>query len=498
MLQQPRQPSILAAGLPVDQLASALRLRLAPEGWPLPLGALPAGTVLVGGAVRDALLGRLAPQPDLDLVVPGDAVALARELARQLGGAVVVLDGERSIARLVLQGWTIDLARRMGANLQQDLLRRDYTANAIALQLTATGEGPEHPEGALVDSNSGGALLDRSGGLLEPSGDLLDPSGGLDDLAECRLRAISEANLLDDPLRLLRGVRLAWELDFVLEPTSLGWICQHGARLGQVAGERVLAELERLAVAPRGGLGLAQVVDTGLLASWCDELSLAGAPAIGVEPAKQGPPARQEAPAGKGAPASSAEPAMQPAILHQNLANLQLESAAERGLSEAETAWALPLARLASLLDGQSLARLKSSRRLQLSCQRLRHWWQRLGAVGGDPDALPEEERLSLQRQLEGELPALALLLEAEWAPTALARWRDQADPLFHPRAPIDGATLQAQLALEPGPRLGQLLEHLTRERAFGRLPAQPGENAAETLIEARHWLSQGGVARHG
>jgi tRNA nucleotidyltransferase (CCA-adding enzyme) len=484
MLQQPRQPAILAAGLPVDQLASALRLRLGPEGWPLPLGALPAGTVLVGGAVRDALLGRLAPRPDLDLVVPGDAVALARELARRLGGAVVVLDAERSIARLVLQGWTIDLARRMGANLQQDLLRRDYTANAIALQLTATGEGREHPEGALLDSNSGGALL--------------DPSGGLEDLAAGRLRAISEANLLDDPLRLLRGVRLAWELDFVLEPTSLGWICQHGARLGQVAGERVLAELERLAVAPRGGLGLAQVVDTGLLASWCDELSLAGAPAIGVEPAKQGPTARQEAPAGKGAPASSADPAMQPAIMHQNLANLQLEAAAERGLSEAETAWALPLARLASLLDGQSLARLKSSRRLQLSCQRLRHWWQRLGAVGGDPDALPEEERLSLQRQLEADLPALALLLEAAWAPNALARWRDPADPLFHPRAPIDGATLQAQLALEPGPRLGQLLEHLTRERAFGRLPAQPGESDAETLIEARHWLSQGGVARHG
>jgi tRNA nucleotidyltransferase (CCA-adding enzyme) len=473
MLQQPRQPPILAAGLPVDQLASALRVRLAPEGWPLPLGALPAGTVLVGGAVRDALLGRLAPQPDLDLVVPGDAVALARELARQLGGAVVVLDGERSIARLVLQGWTIDLARRMGANLQQDLLRRDYTANAIALQLTATGDGPEHPEGAL-----------------------LDPSGGLEDLAAGRLRAISEANLLDDPLRLLRGVRLAWELDFELEPTSLGWICQHGARLGQVAGERVLAELERLAATPRGGLGLAQVVDTGLLASWCDELSLAGAPA------KEGAPARDGAPAGKGAPASGAEPAMEPAmepaIFHHKLAKLQLEAAAERGLSEAETAWALPLARLACLLDGQSLARLKSSRRLQLSCQRLRHWWQRLGAVGGDPDGLPEEERLSLQRQLEADLPALALLLEAAWAPTALARWRDPADPLFHPRAPIDGATLQARLALEPGPRLGQLLEHLTRERAFGRLPAQPGEDAAETLIEARHWLSQGGVARHG
>lgn len=447
MLQQPRQLLILAAGLPVDQLARALRLRLAPEGWPLPLAALPAGTVLVGGAVRDALLGRLALRPDLDLVVPGDAVALARELARRLGGAVVVLDAERSIARLVLQGWTIDLARRMGANLQQDLLRRDYTANAIALQLTASGEDPQHPEAAL-----------------------LDPSGGLEDLAAGRLRAISEANLLDDPLRLLRGVRLAWELGFRLEATSLGWICQHRARLGQVAGERVLAELERLAVAPQGGAGLAQVVDTGLLASWCDELSPKAAPAKGGEPA----------------------------VLYHHLAQLGLEAAAERGLSEAETAWALPLARLACLLDGESLARLKSSRRLQLNCQRLRHWWQRLGALGGDPDALPEAERLSLQRQLEGELPALALLLEAGWAPTALARWRDPADPLFHPRAPLDGASLQARLALKPGPRLGQLLEHLTRERAFGRLPAEPGEHEAETLVEARHWLSKEAVARHG
>jgi len=476
MLQQPRQRPILAAGLPFDQLARALRLRLAPEGWPLPLGALPAGTVLVGGAVRDALLGRLALRPDLDLVVPGDAVALARHLARRLGGAVVVLDAERSIARLVLQGWTIDLARRMGANLQQDLLRRDYTANAIALQLTATGVDPEnlgeHPEDAPLDSGDG----------------LLDPSGGLEDLGAGRLRAISEANLLEDPLRLLRGVRLAWELGFRLEATSLGWICQHRARLGQVAGERVLAELERLAVAPQGGGGLAQLVDTGLLTSWCDELSPKAAPARGGERTQMGPTAQQEA------PASCAEPA----FLHQHLAKLELEAAAERGLSEAETAWALPLARLACLLDGQSLARLKSSRRLQLSCQRLRHWWQRLGALGGDPDALPEAERLSLQRQLEGELPALALLLETAWTPSALARWRDPADPLFHPRAPLDGASLQAQLALKPGPRLGQLLEHLTRERAFGRLPAELGEHEANTLAEARHWLTKEAVARHG
>ena len=211
-------------------LAEELWRILAPQSWPVPLEALPPGTVLVGGAVRDALLGRLAPRPDLDLVVPGDAVELARSLARQLGGAVVVLDQERSIARLVLHGWTIDLARCLGANLRDDLLRRDYSANAIALPLPAARRVPS----AAPDLN----------------GDLLDPSGGLADLAAGQLRAISEANLLDDPLRLLRGMRLACELGFRLEATTAAWIRQHHHQLQTVAGERILAELERLAAAP--------------------------------------------------------------------------------------------------------------------------------------------------------------------------------------------------------------------------------------------------------
>lgn len=100
----------------------------------MPPDQLPEGTALVG-AVRDGLLGRLVAQPDLDLVVPGDAIDLARRLGRQFGGTCVVLDKERSIARLVLKGWTIDLARCAGNDLRADLTRRDYTANAIALPL---------------------------------------------------------------------------------------------------------------------------------------------------------------------------------------------------------------------------------------------------------------------------------------------------------------------------------------------------------------------------
>jgi tRNA nucleotidyltransferase (CCA-adding enzyme) len=399
---------------------------LAPQRWPVRPDSLPPGTAVVGGAVRDALLGRLAAQPDLDLVVEGDAVALARTLTKRQGGSVVVLDAERSIARLVVGGWTVDLARRSGGSLEEDLLRRDYGANAIALELPAEGKPPT----------------------------LRDPSGGLADLAAGELRALGETNLLEDPLRLLRGLRLACELGFRIEATTWGWILQHHWSLASVAGERVLAELERMATAAAGGVGLARVLEADLLAGW-------GQPA---------------------GPGSEAEQA--------SLMGLDGAAAAERQLRPDEAATALPLARLATLLEGPTLERLRSSRRLQQRCGRLRQWWQRLADDDGDPEGLTEAERVRLQRDLEGDLPALALLCRADWAQPALERWRDPADPLFHPRAPLDGASLQAALGLAPGPRLGQLLDHLTQERAFGRLPVRPEANDPETLTAARRWLS--------
>ena len=154
---------------------------------------LPAGTALVGGAIRDALLDRLPERPDLDLVVPRDALALTRSLSRELGGSCVVLDEKRDIARLVLRGWTIDIARQEGTTLEDDLLRRDYRVNAIALP-------------------------------LEGDHDLVDPTGGIQDLEEGRLTAVSEGNLRDDPLRLLRGLRLMAEISLVLDPTTASWI----------------------------------------------------------------------------------------------------------------------------------------------------------------------------------------------------------------------------------------------------------------------------------
>jgi tRNA nucleotidyltransferase (CCA-adding enzyme) len=415
----PRQSPIVAATAAPGELEARLWRELAAERWPLRREELPAGTALVGGAVRDALLGRLAARPDLDLVVTDGAIPLARGLARQHGGTCVVLDAERDMARLVLAGWTIDLARQQGPDLTAALRRRDYSANALALP-------------------------------LQEGGQLLDPTAGLEALRQGRLMAVSEANLLDDPLRLLRGVRLAWELGLELEGTSISWIQRHAQELARVAGERVLAELERLAASPLGHRGLALALDLGLLKPW------------GADPAALAP-----------------------------LAHLTVQAASERGLTPAETSQLLPLARLATLLPGTAVRQLRGSRRLQQGCARLRHWWGQLGdSESGWLDGLSEAGRLQLQRELEQELPALLLRLPAPAARQALEHWRDADHPLYHPRAPLNGEELGSALGLQPGPELGALLQHLSQDRAFGRIsPAGAGQRD-QTLLTARRWLA--------
>ncbi|MEX1324386.1 MAG: CCA tRNA nucleotidyltransferase, partial [Synechococcaceae cyanobacterium] len=257
------------------------------------------------------------------------------------------------------------------------------------------------------------------------------------------------------PLRLLRGIRLRWQLQLGLEPATAGWIAVHAGRLASVAGERVLSELQQLAMAPDGERGLMEALELALLAPWVVD--------TGAAP---------------------------------RLALLDAGAPGRLGLDAAESAAALPLARLAALLPPQAVRALRGSRRLQRQCGELRHWWQRLRELGGSAElpsqrgaglaALDEPERLRLQHELETTLPALVLALPGPEARSAMDRWRDQADPLFHPHPPVTGDRLQEALGLPAGPELGALLRHLTRERAFGRLPAR-GEGDA--LAAARLWL---------
>jgi hypothetical protein len=174
---------------------------------------------VVGGAVRDELLDREVI--DLD-VACADPRGAARAYARRSGGAPFPLSERHGAWRVALDGGrTVDFTP-LADGIEQDLATRDFTINAIAVPL----EG----------------------------GEPFDPHGGLADLEARRLRAVSPAIFEDDPLRLLRAVRLEEELGVELDAETEELVRSHAALVTKPAGERILAELEQLQ--PRGFLRL--------------------------------------------------------------------------------------------------------------------------------------------------------------------------------------------------------------------------------------------------
>jgi putative nucleotidyltransferase with HDIG domain len=196
----------------------------------------------VGGAVRDALLGR--PVRDWDFAVDGDALGLARAVADALGGAYFPLDAERGAGRAIVTAADgtrreLDFAALRGGDLETDLSVRDFTVNALA---------------------------------LEGTGALVDPTGGEADLAAGRIRATSERAFRDDPVRLLRAVRVAAELGFEIEPQTAAWIRRDAALLALPAAERVRDEFVRVLALPGAAAHLQQLDELGLLPPVVPEL----------------------------------------------------------------------------------------------------------------------------------------------------------------------------------------------------------------------------------
>jgi putative nucleotidyltransferase with HDIG domain len=196
----------------------------------------------VGGAVRDVLLGRSLH--DWDFAVDYGAMKLARAVADALGGAYYPLDEERDTGRVVLveeDGTRLDFdfAALRGGRLEVDLLARDFTINALALDQT---------------------------------GALIDVAGGLTDLGDGCVRAVSDQAFQDDPLRLLRAVRIASELGFEIEPQTAAWM-QHDAHLlVEPSAERVRDEFVRLLSLPGAAASLERLDAFGLLVLVLQEL----------------------------------------------------------------------------------------------------------------------------------------------------------------------------------------------------------------------------------
>ncbi|HIK36980.1 MAG: CCA tRNA nucleotidyltransferase [Geminocystis sp.] len=194
---------------------------------------LPSQCYLVGGIVRDVLLGRKRKPLDIDFVVPHDAIRIAKTIARKYRAGFVVLDPIHIIARVVFPQATVDFAQQEGDSLFADLGRRDYTINAIA--------------------------FDCQQGML------IDFFGGQEDLQKGIIRMINPQNLQDDPLRLLRAYRLACQLDFTIESDTRYCIKKLAPLLARVAMERVNQELDYLWGEKRGSYWLKETFKDGLL-----------------------------------------------------------------------------------------------------------------------------------------------------------------------------------------------------------------------------------------
>jgi Poly A polymerase head domain len=174
------------------------------------VGDVPAW--VVGGALRDELIGREIV--DVDVACPDPELA-ARRYSRLAGGAVFPLSERHGAWRVAFRdGKTVDFTPLHGASIEEDLATRDFTVNALARPL------------------DGGALV--------------DPFDGEADLAARRLRAVGPAVFDDDPLRLLRAVRLEDELGLRLDESTEELARVSAGRVGEPAGERIVGELERL------------------------------------------------------------------------------------------------------------------------------------------------------------------------------------------------------------------------------------------------------------
>ena len=443
---------------------------------------------IVGGAVRDELLGR--PTLDYDLAVEGDARPLAKQLGRLADGHAFLLSEEFGAWRVKgrSSGWQVDLTPLVGETLEQDLRRRDLTVNAIARELDG--------------------------------GDPIDPCGGVADLRSRRLRAAGPESFSADPLRVVRLARFHAELGFEATPDTVALAAASASGLAAVAGERVFQELRQLIGADGVLAGLALLSRTGATAVVLPELeALRGvdqsvyhhldvhdhtlAALAGVVELVRDPAASFGAETAAALAAVLAEPlanemnrgqALRIGALMHDIAKPQT-----RGVSAEGRVTFIGHDIAGARLCTEILTRLRASERLTAHVAALTRHHLRLGflvhqqplsrrsvydylstcaPVEVDVTVLSVADRLAtLGRSSEVAVPK-HLELARSIMPAALAF---RADP---PKPPIRGDQLAAALGIQAGPELGELLAELTAATYAGEVQT-PEQAVAHARAQA-------------
>ena len=178
------------------------------------LGFLPKGSYLVGGYIRDIILGRVNKEVDVDIVVPCNAIEIGKKISENIESKFIILDKKREVARIILNHINIDIANQVSSTIEGDLSFRDFSINSIAF------------------------LFDKKC--------LFDPFNGLEDLEISLLRTHSEINLLNDPLRILRCFRFVSELNFKIDLNLINFIKKNKGKLYLVAKERINYEIQKI------------------------------------------------------------------------------------------------------------------------------------------------------------------------------------------------------------------------------------------------------------
>lgn len=409
---------------PFAAVALSVSSVLSPQSWPFDLSLLPESAHLVGGSVRDALLGRKADYLDLDFVLPREAVETARMISQHYKAGFVVLDPKNKIARVVFEQATVDFAQQVGESLETDLHRRDFTVNAIAY----------HPHTERI----------------------FDPLGGCADLERRLLRMISADNLADDPLRLLRAYRQAAQLGFVLDEQTRTTIHQLAPLLGKVAAERVRGELDCLLSKPEGTPLVKLAWQDDVLRTWLPNLS-----AEQVHKLK----AIDEA----------AEYLQQK---RPEFARSLTGWIKEQTPPEFHRSW-FKAAKLSRILSADvdkaevELIHFKYSRIEQQAVLAILRSWEYLKRISEGHDS--RRQQYYLFKTAGSSFLALILVGLAEGISLSqvdglIERFLDKADPVAYPRPLVSGRDLIQTLGMRPGPHIGDLLAAIELAHAEGHI----------------------------
>ena len=431
---------------------------------------------IVGGAIRDALLGEVVADADL-AVEHGQEESAARAIAGVAGGPAFRLSEEHATWRAIADGgWHVDVVALRAETIEGDLSARDFTLNAIARPL----EG----------------------------GELIDPTGGRPDAEARRLRAASEGAFRDDPIRLLRAPRLAAKHDLTIDPGTAGLARATATRAADPAGERQFAELRGIVAGPRPLRGIALMDELALTAVVLPELeALRGVVqnpnhhldvlghTLAVLEEWLGLERDMASFAGDLAPEIDAfldEPLADELTRREGLRFGALFHDLGKPETRSEGSGYVTFIghdEVGARIIAEICRRLRVSRRLSTHLQGLALHHLRLGflihqrplsrraaydylvatePVAGDVTLLTVADRLAARG--EGPLASAEMIqahldLALEMLRDALA-WHREGPP----RPPISGDELASELGLEPGPELGRLLEELRAEAFTGEI----------------------------